>query len=179
VASTMPSAGSRRRARLSAELESDMAANDIEIERKYLLRALPDRAAHAPFVEIDQGYLPGSRINERVRRAVGPRGATYTRTIKAGSGVSRTEIEEETTAVFFETVWPLTAGMRVRKRRYSVWEGSDEWVIDEFLDRDNLVLAELELEHVEQAVQIPPWLAGVLDREVTNDQAYTNHALAR
>ena len=175
----MPSAAKGRRGRLCAELESDMAANDVEIERKYLLRALPDRAAGAPFVEIDQGYLPGSRINERVRRAVGPKGATYTRTVKAGSGISRIEVEEETTAQFFETVWPLTAGVRVHKRRYSIWEGNDEWLIDEFLDREGLVLAELELEQAEQVVRIPVWLALVLDREVTNDRAYTNYALAR
>ena len=161
------------------ELNSVMAANDIEIERKYLLRARPDGVARAPFVEIDQGYLPGARINERVRRAVGPNGPTFYRTVKAGSGISRIEIEEVTTADFFEAVWPLTAGVRVRKRRYSVWEGSDEWLIDEFLDRAGLVLAEIELEHVEQRVEIPAWLARVLEREVTTERAYTNHALAR
>lgn len=179
MASTMPSAAKGCRARLRVALNSDMAANDVEIERKYLLRALPERVSGAPFVEIDQGYLPGSRINERVRRAVGPGGTTYTRTIKAGSGISRIEVEEVTSAVFFETVWPLTVGVRVRKRRYSIWEGSDEWQIDEFLDRTGFVLAELELEHAEQRVEMPAWLAPVVDREVTNDRAYTNHALAR
>jgi adenylate cyclase len=175
----MPSAAKGCRARLRVALNSGMAANDVEIERKYLLRALPDRVAGAPFVEIDQGYLPGSRITERVRRAVGPGGTTYTRTIKAGSGISRIEVEEVTTEAFFETVWPLTAGARVRKRRYSIWEGNDEWQIDEFVDRTGLVLAELELEHAEQGVEMPDWLARVLDREVTNDREYTNHALAR
>lgn len=155
------------------------AANDVEIERKYLLRALPERAATAPSVEIDQGYLPGARINERIRRAVGPEGARYYRTVKAGSGLSRIEIEEDTTALFFETVWPLTRGVRVQKRRYTIWEGRDEWVVDEFLDREGLFLAEIELEHVDQRVSVPEWLAVVLIREVTNERDYTNHALAR
>ena len=156
-----------------------MAVNDIEIERKYLLRALPGRVAGAPSLEIDQGYLPGSRINERIRRAVGAGETRYYRTVKAGSGLTRIEIEEETTALFFETVWPLTRGARVRKRRYLVPEGTDRWEIDEFLDRQGLVLAELELDRSDQRVVIPPWLAEVLDREVTDDRAYTNHALAR
>jgi adenylate cyclase len=156
-----------------------MAANDIEIERKYLLRALPGRVATAPFVEIDQGYLPGSRINERVRRAVGPAGTTYTRTIKAGSGISRIEIEEVTTAAFFDAVWPLTAGVRIHKRRYTIWEGRNEWLVDQFLDRADLVLAELELEHAAQRVELPSWLARELDREVTDIPEYTNYALAR
>lgn len=160
-----------------------MPTNDREIERKYLLRGLPERVASAPSVEIDQGYLPGERINERVRRAVGVDGARYYRTIKAGSGLSRMEVEEDTTQHFFETVWPLTRGVRVRKRRYSVWETDGgarlEWVVDEFLDRDGLVLAEVELEHEEQRVTIPAWLMTVLDREVTHEPGYTNHALAR
>jgi CYTH domain-containing protein len=156
-----------------------MAANDVEIERKYLLRGLPDRVSGAPSLEIDQGYLPGSRINERIRRAVGQSGPRYWRTVKAGSGLSRIEVEEETTALFFETVWPLTRGVRVRKRRYLVREGPVEWEIDEFLDRESLVLAEIELEREDQQVAIPDWLALVLDREVTYDRSYTNHALAR
>src|ERR1700755_1396448 len=45
-------------------------SDNREIERKYLLRALPsaDLLADATALEIDQGYLPGVRINERLRR---------------------------------------------------------------------------------------------------------------
>ena len=45
-----------------------MANNDREIERKYLLRAFLSRFAALARLEIDQGYLPGTRINERIRR---------------------------------------------------------------------------------------------------------------
>lgn len=158
-----------------------MSTHDREIERKYLLHALPPRVADASSVEIDQGYLPGTRINERIRRAVGPDGAHFYRTLKAGSGLSRIEIEEETDAAFFDAVWPLTSGARIHKRRYTVHEGArgDEWVVDEFLDRAGLFLAEIELEREDQLVSLPAWLAAVLEREVTDEPAYTNHALAR
>jgi adenylate cyclase len=156
-----------------------MPRSDREIERKYLLRALPARAKSAPSLEIDQGYLPGERITERVRRARDERGARYYRTIKTGSGIERTEIEEETTELFFMTVWPLTRGCRVRKRRYLVQEGNVTWEIDEFLDRPDLWLAEVELEHVNQVAAPPPWLREVIERVVTDDPQFTNHALAR
>ena len=156
-----------------------MADGDREIERKYLLRQLPSAVAGARSFEIDQGYLPGERINERVRRAREGSQVRYFRTIKMGSGIERTEIEEETTELFFTTVWPLTRGCRVRKRRYLMRERDITWEIDEFLDRDGLWLAEVELEHVDQVAEPPEWLREVIEREVTDDPRFTNHALAR
>jgi len=156
-----------------------MADNHREIERKYLLRALPLRVRDARVLEIDQGYLPGTRINERVRRARESVGVKYYRTIKAGQGLERLEIEEETTELFFTTVWPLTRGARVHKRRYLVPEGHVTWEIDEFLDREGLWLAEVELDEVDQLVEVPQWLRDDMDREVTDDPRYSNHALAR
>jgi len=156
-----------------------MATDDREIERKYLLRALPASAtAGTERLEIDQGYLPGDRILERIRRITSPNGVRYVRTIKMGSGVERLEVEEETTELFFATVWPLTRGRRVQKRRYNVREHGVLWEIDEFVDRP-LVLAEIELERADQPVTIPSWLATVLEREVTDEPAYTNYRLAR
>jgi adenylate cyclase len=152
---------------------------DREIERKYLLRELPERVVDAPSLDIDQGYLPGERINERIRRTRGSDGLRYYRTIKAGSGIERLEVEEETSELFFATVWPLTRGCRVHKRRYLVPEAELTWEIDEFLDRDGLWLAELELGSVDDVVVLPAWLRSVIEREVTDDPQYTNHALAR
>jgi len=156
-----------------------MSNNDREIERKYLLRELPHRVHGAPSLEIDQGYLPGERINERVRRSRSADGVRFYRTIKTGAGIERVEIEEETTERFFMTVWSLTRGCRVRKRRYLVEDSGFTWEIDEFLDRDGLWLAEIELEHVDQDVPPPEWLRPAIVREVTDEPSFTNHALAR
>jgi CYTH domain-containing protein len=156
-----------------------MAANDREIERKYLLRALPERARDAQHVDVDQGYLPGTRINERIRRMRSVEGARFFRTIKMGSGLERFELEEETNEEFFTTVWPLTRGARVFKRRYFVPEADVVWEIDEFLDRSGLWLAEVELQSAHQRVELPDWLQLVVEREVTDERQYTNHALAR
>jgi adenylate cyclase len=163
-------------------LECGMASaenrRDREIERKYLLRELPAEVRGARRLEIDQGYLPGERILERIRRITSPDGVRFVRTMKVGSGIERLEIEEETTEAFFSTVWPLTRGRRVQKRRYEVPAGDVVWEIDEFVDRA-LVLAEVELERVDQAVDIPEWIRRVLEREVTDEPNYTNFRLAR
>ena len=156
-----------------------MSELSYEIERKYLLRGQPPRIVGAPSLEIDQGYIPGDRIRERIRRARDANNVWYYRTIKMGSGIQRIEIEEEATEAFFNAVWPLTLGRRVRKRRYHVDDNGLLWEIDEFLDRPSLWLAELELTHADQSVAIPDWLAPFLEREVTDDPSYTNRALAR
>ncbi len=155
-----------------------MAHNDREIERKYLLSGLPAAVVGARRLEVDQGYLPGTRIRERIRRTVEGSAVRYYRTIKMGAGLERIEIEEETTRVFFDTVWPLTLGKRVRKRRYLMPVADGVWEVDEFLDRD-LVLAELELEHVNQHVELPDFIESVLVREVTAEKSYANFRLAR
>src|SRR6478672_6003513 len=116
----------------------NMSELSFEIERKYLLRGRPPRTVGAPSVEIDQGYIPGERIRERVRRARGPNNVHYYRTIKMGAGIQRIEIEEEAPEEFFQAVWPLTLGRRVHKRRYLVDDSGLVWEIDEFLDRPSL-----------------------------------------
>ncbi len=156
-----------------------MASDDREIERKYLLRALPEGIDRWPAEVIDQGYLPGEKINERVRRIRGSDGSVrYERTCKMGRGLERFEFQESIDETFFTTVWPLTRGKRVFKRRYQVPAGELTFEVDEFLDRA-LVLAEVELERCDQEISIPDVISAVLVREVTDEREYTNHALAR
>ena len=152
---------------------------DVEIERKYLLRELPRFPTPAAILEVDQGYLPGTKVLERVRRQQSNDGGVrYFRTMKVGSGVERLEFEDETDEALFKHLWALTEGRRVKKRRYVVLHGGDRWEIDEFLDRP-LALAELELERADSPVTIPDWLKPVLVREVTDEVEYTNRSLAR
>ncbi|HEY0995313.1 MAG TPA: hypothetical protein VGD77_04940 [Gemmatimonadaceae bacterium] len=156
-----------------------MSASDLEIERKYLLSALPDATRGARHVVMEQGYLPGVRIVERLRHYQGTAGdERWVRSIKAGTGITRIEVEEEVPRELFDQLWPLTLGKRVRKRRYYLPDAGLTWEVDEFLDRE-LVLAELELPHESHRVHIPEWLAPVLVREVSHEPAYLNTALAR
>lgn len=151
---------------------------NLEIERKYLLRELPRFPTPIAILELDQGYIPGTNVKERVRRERSDAGVRYFRTMKTGTGVVRTELEDETDERMFNHLWALTEGRRVKKRRYVVPSGDDRWEIDEFLDRP-LVLAELELEQADSPVTIPDWLEPVLVREVTDEAGFTNRNLAR
>ena len=154
------------------------AASTTEIERKYLLKQLPTAVAGTKVVDVDQGWLPGTRLVERIRRVVGGDGERYFRTVKMGEGIARIEIEEEASPQVFESLWPLTEGRRVRKRRYYVREGDLTWEIDEFLDRD-LALAEVELPRTDTPVTVPDWLRDCVEREVTGEPQYLNLNLAQ
>ena len=155
----------------------EIAGEGVEIERKYLLRRLPPEAKQAPALEIEQGYLPGTKLVERLRRVTSGDDVRFFRTVKSGSGVVRIELEDETTAATFRQMWPLTEGRRLRKRRYRLADAGQVWEIDEFRDR-KLVLAEIELASARDAVVIPDWLARCLVREVTGEPEYLNSNLA-
>ncbi|HWP72547.1 MAG TPA: hypothetical protein VNM36_15645, partial [Gemmatimonadaceae bacterium] len=90
----------------------------------------------------------------------------------------RTELEEETSPEMFKTLWPLTKGRRLTKKRHRVPQGDFTWEIDEFTDRD-LVLAEIELPSADTQVELPDWLKPWVDREVTGEVAFLNSTLAK
>ncbi len=163
--------------RLAASLAGS-ATEGIEIERKYLLSALPKRMPKRRLERIAQGYLPGERLIERVRRVRSGKETRYYRTVKGGAGLARIELEEECSAETFAALWRLTTGRRVLKRRHLVMHDGREWAVDEFAGRE-LVLAEIELPSLDAEVVLPPWLAPLVVREVTGDPAYLNVVLAR
>jgi CYTH domain-containing protein len=156
-----------------------VTAPQTEIERRFLLSAAPAVLDEWPITRLEQGYLPGTRLIERVRRAVHPDGRSeYTRTVKLGSGIERIEVEEGTDEATFTVLWSLTAGRRIVKRRHRVPSGGLLWEVDVFEDRP-LVLAEVELPSVETPVALPDWLTSVLVCEVTDDGRFTNAALSQ
>lgn len=154
----------------------------LEIERRYLLSALPRLPGAPVALEIEQGYLGGPAGGEgRLRRTTraGKRTVCHF-TVKRGDGLVREEHEMEIEPDEFSRRWPDTVGRRLRKRRHIVpvdGHPSQVWEIDEFLDRP-LVLLEIELERPTEQPDIPPWLRAVLVREVTDDPRYRNLSLA-
>ena len=98
--------------------------------------------------------------------------------IKLGPVEARIEVEEATAPELFESLWPLTRRARVRKDRFTMPEGNHHWEIDVFLDRQ-LVLAEIELQSMNEVITPPAWLAPYIVRDVTGESAYFNSELAR
>jgi CHAD domain-containing protein/CYTH domain-containing protein len=162
---------------LADRLEA-LAERNVEVERKYLLKHLPEGVRGAKAKTIEQGWIPGNRLRERLRRIETPGGTKYVRTVKTGEGIERFEIEEETSSEVFDALWPLTEGCRVQKRRYDVADGDLTWEIDEFTDRE-LFLAEVELPTPDANPDLPDWLAEAVVEEVTGDPEYVNLNLAK
>src|SRR5947209_13527478 len=89
-----------------------------ELERKFLLKRMPERLADFPHEEIEQGYLAVDRggVQVRLRR----KGASYTLTFKRGKKMTREEREVLLTLHQFHVLWPATEGRRLTKIRYDV-----------------------------------------------------------
>lgn len=148
-----------------------------DLERRFLLRRVPASARPFARQDIEQGWLPGLRVVERVR-ALGPNPRPpILRSTRPATSPAPSGPEGEVDPALFDTMWPLTAGRRVRKRRHVVLDYGLQWEIDEFLDRD-LVLLEV-VPGAEGAVDLPEWLAPYVVREVTGERGYTGRALAR
>ena len=146
-----------------------------EIERKFLVRTLPDDLTTYPDNEISQGYLVSldNGLQVRLRKS----GERYTLTFKRGSGNVREEREIQLTATQFETLWPATEGRRLVKTRYEIPRGEHTVEIDVYHERhESLVVAEVEFDEEEDAKSFrpPDWLGD----DVTGDPRYSNQLLA-
>ena len=162
-----------------------------EIERVWVLRTAPAIPSEVPVEtwRIDQGYLAPLRGSEselaaigfpegRLRRIVEPSGAErFVHTVKSGSGVVRTETEREITRAEFDQAWPRTDGRRISKVRRRARVAGLVWEIDEF-DGMPLVMVEVELDDAAQRFEMPPWIADLVVKEVSEDARYRNAALA-
>lgn len=141
-----------------------------EIERKFLVSDQTFKQ-YAKGVFYQQGYVsfkPSVRV-----RIIGDKAML---TIKgASTGISRSEFEYEIPLQDgLEMLRDLCKGPIIEKYRYKVEYKGFVWEIDEFLkDNKGLVVAEIELEHEEQAFEKPPFVGD----EVTYDKRYRNSSL--
>jgi adenylate cyclase len=146
-----------------------------EIERKFLVRKMPDGLTSYPASDIAQGYLVSldDGLQVRLRKS----GERHSLTYKRGTGSVREEREVELTAEQFATLWPATEGKRLLKTRYEIPVGDRVVEIDVYHDRhEGLVVAEVEFDTEELAkdFQPPAWLGD----DVTGDPRYSNQLLA-
>ncbi len=144
----------------------------VEVERKFLVRGEAWRSQGTP-VRYRQGYL--SADPERVVR-VRTAGEQAWITIKgAGRGPSRPEFEYPIPRADADALLDgLCQRPLIDKERREIAHAGLTWVVDEFFgDNEGLVMAEVELDHPEQPVALPPWVGD----EVTDDPRYYNASL--
>jgi adenylate cyclase len=144
----------------------------IEIERKFLLKSLPDdMQGETPIL---QGYLAHDEHREvRIRQY----GNNHFLTVKEGRGLKRREIEVEISPRQFQALWPSTEGRRLEKVRSLVNHGALQVEVDRYCgDLEPLLVAEVEFSSVtaSERFEKPDYFG----QEVTEEEAYRNVSLA-
>jgi adenylate cyclase len=149
--------------------------NSREIERKFLLKRLPEELKRSRRYVIAQGYLATEPAGRQVR--LRKKGKTASLTFKMGRGAAREEREIKLSPKQFAALWPATAGRRLRKLRYEIPWRNLLIEIDIYRGRHSgLVVAEVEFPNREMCRQFKPpsWFG----REVTGEKRYSNVRLA-
>jgi adenylate cyclase len=163
--------------RMPERTEHNMA---IEIERKFLVASDAWRTAAHQVVPMAQGYLNdlaamdngAMRASVRVRIA-GDDAFLNLKSLEAGR--IRQEFDYPIPVVDARALLALCVGGLVAKRRHYVRHGGHLWEVDEFEgDNAGLVVAEIELQAIDEVFDRPDWLGA----EVTDCTRYYNLALA-
>ena len=143
-----------------------------EIERKFLVVGEYKNLAHTS-MHLVQGYIASGSRTVRVRMSDDRAWLTIKGPSKDG-GLSRFEWEHEIPAKEAMELLHLTEGALIDKRRYLVDFEGHTFEVDEFLDdNEGLVIAEVELQSVDEPVVYPDWIG----KEVTGVKRYYNSHL--
>jgi CYTH domain-containing protein len=149
--------------------------NSREIERKFLLKRLPEELKRSRRYVIAQGYLATEPAGRQVR--LRKKGKTASLTFKMGRGATREEREIKLGPKQFAALWPATAGRRLRKLRCEIPWRNLLIEIDIYRGRHSgLVVAEVEFPDRAMCRKFnpPSWFG----REVTGEKRYSNVRLA-
>jgi len=148
----------------------------IEIERKFLVNSKAFKSEAFNSYAIKQGFLNSHKertVRVRLKKELG-----YL-TIKGKStanGLSRFEWEKEISIIEAESLLELCEAGMIEKTRYEVRLGNHIFEIDEFFgDNKGLIIAEVELNSEDEAIEYPIWLG----KEVTGEVKYYNSQLSK
>lgn len=155
----------------------------MEIERKFLVTSDCYKHIAVACQHIRQGYISREKTGT-VRVRISDKKAYLTIKGKAATGhFARYEWEKEIDVAEAEELMKLCQGTIINKTRWIVpAQGVDslpmtgdslllKWEVDEFHgEHEGLVVAEIELEHEEQAFEKPHFIG----KEVTDDPRFYN-----
>jgi CYTH domain-containing protein len=157
----------------------------IEIERKFLLKAMPD-VLPTEVVKIDQFYFKNKEgVWERVRQwNSNLYGKRWIHTIKTKiSDFSNEEIEKDITKLEYEE---FKKGCRqnksnsryIKKERYIYPDGDLYWEVDLFKDKCHIIIAEIEIPSEDYDLNIPEFVSKKTLLEVTGQKLFSNRSLS-
>lgn len=153
--------------------ERNTQMKNYEIERKYLVRVLPERLDSYPFHDIEQGYLCTEPV-VRIRR----QDDEYYLTYKSKGLMVREEYNLPLTKEAYFHLRGKIDGLLIIKRRYLIPFGTFTIELDHFSSpKEGLLLAEVEFATKEEALSFhaPDWFG----EDVTNSPRYHNSSLSK
>jgi adenylate cyclase len=147
----------------------------FEIERKFLLRGDDWQRLATGRSSIRQAYL-SSNGKASIRVRIKGDG-TATLSIKSRpADLRRLELEYAIPTLEAEALMQLRQGSVIEKVRYLIPHGELVWEVDVFEGENlGLVIAEIELRHERQQIELPAWIG----TEVTGQQQYYNSSLVQ
>lgn len=156
-------------------------AKKLEIERKFLLKRVPE-TKYSKVLHITQFYLKnGSRIRESRNEVNKPSGAvdvTYylTKKKKIAQGIYEEDERKISETTYNRLV--KNAVSTINKSRYILKSGRLKWEIDRY-NGIALVTAEIELNNLYAGFKMPKAVAKELIMDVTEFSQFTNRALSK
>ena len=157
----------------------------IEIERKFLLKAMPDVLPNE-VVKIDQFYFKNKEgVWERVRQWNSSLyGKRWIHTIKTKiSDFSNEEVEKDITKLEYEEFKKecrenKSNSRYIKKERWIYPDGDLYWEVDIFKDKCHIIIAEIEIPSEDYDLNIPEFISKKTLLEVTGLKQFSNRSLS-
>jgi len=147
-----------------------------EIERKFLVKSNAYKEESFKATRITQGFLNTDKSRTIRIRVKENKGYLTVKGKSTSNGLSRFEWEKEISKIDAESLLQLCEKGIIDKIRYHVKVDTHVFEVDEFLDGNKgLIIAEIELNHENEAFEKPNWLG----KEVTGDIKYYNSQLSK
>lgn len=150
-----------------------MAKNNIEIERKFLVKEIPGNLEEYKKLEIKQGYIsidPVIRLRQQNNK--------YIFTFKGEGTIVRQEFEYELNEEQFSALWEKVENNKITKTRYLI-PLSKNLTAELDIFKENLegfVNVEVEFSNLDEANDfIPPDWFGL---DISEDRRYSNASLS-
>jgi CYTH domain-containing protein len=155
-------------ARTKAHERKPPQPGNREIERRFLVRRLPDGLEQYGKQELRAAFfITGPHSFFRLRLQDGSHSLTY----KSGRGIERTEIPIPIRRITFDALWNQTRPLdRSQKTRYSIPYRGKTFEINVYHGAlEGFVNAEVELASAGESVELPDWIGP----EITNNRKLT------
>ncbi|WP_282135013.1 CYTH domain-containing protein [Seonamhaeicola maritimus] len=148
----------------------------IEIERKFLVKSNAYKQEAFKETRITQGFLNTHKERTVRVRLKGDEGFLTVKGLSSNDGLKRFEWETEITDEEAKSLLNICEPGVIDKIRYEVEIKNHIFEIDEFFgDNQGLVIAEVELNSVDETFERPNWLG----KEVTGDIKYYNSQISK